>query len=141
MKKPKTISPRKGRRLQALAWLNTRCTEGKKKRRIYYHVAKEIGVRIPDAEIEDLAYVVLQGLPKEVLALAEIAVPRPMRKGKPFIQSRDEAESPFLRLYFEILNRFHEDDHNKALAGMSDDLRACMQACAGVVKYYTEEPH
>lgn len=133
MKKPKPISPRKARRLQALAWLASRCTEGKKQQRIFRHLAREHGLTLLGSQIDDIVYLVLRGLPGEVLDMVDALAPMPPAKGEPFHALRNRSRSPFLRLYFEILSRFHERDLEKALAAMSADLREIMLACTGLI--------
>lgn len=53
---------------------------------------------------------------------------------KNFSQLRDESTAPFLKPYYEILNRFHVDDYDKAIGAMSDDLRRIVEECTAFVE-------
>lgn len=48
---------------------------------------------------------------------------------KYFCEYRNEATDPFVQLYYDILSRFHVNDYNKALEGMSDKMRQIIMAC------------
>lgn len=52
---------------------------------------------------------------------------------KTFAQLRNEAADPLIRLYYEILNRFHAHDYDIALSSMSDDLRKIIEDCNLVI--------
>jgi hypothetical protein len=49
---------------------------------------------------------------------------------KYFCEYRNEATDPFVQLYYDILSRFHVNDYNKALEGMSDKMRQIIMACS-----------
>lgn len=54
-------------------------------------------------------------------------------KVKFFVSYRNEAPDPFVQLYYDILSRFHVNDYNKALEGMSDKMRQIIIACSNEV--------
>ena len=46
-----------------------------------------------------------------------------------FTRKRDEAVNPFHKLYYEVLDRFHPEETDKAFEVMSETLRTIMTAC------------
>ncbi len=48
---------------------------------------------------------------------------------KTFLQLRNEATAPFVKLYYEILSRFHLNDYDQAIGAMSADLRVIIEQC------------
>lgn len=46
-----------------------------------------------------------------------------------FSKLRSETNDPFLKLYYEILSRFHVNDYDKALEAMNPELRIVIEAC------------
>ena len=59
-------------------------------------------------------------------------------QAKTFASLRNEASNPLVKLYYEVLNRFHPHDYDAAINAMSDDLREIIEACnAGF--YYLEQ--
>lgn len=59
-------------------------------------------------------------------------------QAKTFASLRNEASNPLVKLYYEVLNRFHPHDYDAAINAMSGDLRSIIEACnAGF--YYLEQ--
>jgi hypothetical protein len=52
-----------------------------------------------------------------------------MENSTKFIKMRDQSTDPFLKLYFEILSRFHDYDYEKATAAMNEELRVIIDKC------------
>ena len=50
-------------------------------------------------------------------------------RSKTFPQLRNEATDPFVKLYYEILGRFHLNDYDQAISAMSADLRVIVEQC------------
>lgn len=48
---------------------------------------------------------------------------------KQFCEYRNETKDPFVKLFYDILSRYHKDDYDIAIAGMSPTLRDIIVAC------------
>jgi hypothetical protein len=48
---------------------------------------------------------------------------------KQFCEYRNQEQDPFVKLFYDILSRYHTHDYDIAIAGMSDGLRAIIEAC------------
>ncbi len=48
---------------------------------------------------------------------------------KQFCEYRNQSKDPFVQLFYEVLNRFHKDDYDIAIAEMSPTLRDIIVAC------------
>jgi len=60
-------------------------------------------------------------------------------QAKKFASLRDEASAPLVKLYYEVLNRFHPHDYDAAINAMSGDLRSIIEACNAGFYYYLKE--
>ena len=54
-----------------------------------------------------------------------------------FKQKKDDADSPFLKLYYEILSRFHVHDYDTAISEMSFELRQTIEDCTKTITMTT----
>ena len=54
---------------------------------------------------------------------------------------RNEAQEPFDKLYYEILSRFHYNDLDAAIDGMSPEIKQIMIDCTEIMKTKNYELH
>ena len=56
---------------------------------------------------------------------------------KSFAQKRNETNDPWLKLYYEVLSRYHTHNYDLAIEQMSDPMRVIVEACT---KSPSQEP-
>jgi len=48
---------------------------------------------------------------------------------KTFEELRNEADEPLIKLYYEILSRFHTHDYKESIDSMSENTRQIIEDC------------